>query len=414
MKLEGSEAEALKLDPKRSRHRAMLATLLAAALSGLHAQTPDDRLHELYRTRQWFELRTALTATAPLHIRGVVASRFNDVTVAEPLLRRVIREGPRSEEATDAHNVLMQIYIRTGQYARARREIDAWTAAQGDGAALREATKDAAIFRDLPDQNTGPRRRAQLVHEPGEITLPVTINGKRADYLFDTGAWISLITRQEVARLGLSVRDGDRPLSDGVLTAAVRTVVVPELTVGGTRFRNVSFAVIDAPGEFGILGVPVLLGLGRIDWSQASTVETGGVASAAEPRTPNLIFDGNHLLLRMKAFDKDVLTLFDTGAQTTDLTANFAAAFPDVVRRGEKSTKELTGIGGTHTAESVRLPSIAFTIGDRVATLRPAHVVLENFPGMGADCCVGNAGSDLVKQGAGFAIDLTRMTLTLR
>jgi predicted aspartyl protease len=398
----------------RSYRRAMLAALLAMAFASLHAQTADDRLRELYRTRQWFELRTALTPTAPLYIRGVVASRFNDVAAAEPLLRQVIRDDPRSEAATDAHNVLTQICIRKGQYARMRREIGAWAAAQGDSAALREATKDAEFFRDLPDQITGSRRQARLQHRPGETTLPVTINGKRADYLFDTGAWISLITRREVARLGLSVRDGERPLSDGVMVAAVRTVVVPELRVGDTRFRNGSFAVVDAPGEFGILGVPVLLGLGRIDWSQVSAVEIGGVASAAEPRTPNLVFDGNHLLLRMKAFDKNVLTLFDTGATATDLTANFAVAFPDVVRAGDKSTRELTGIGGTHTAESVRLPSVTFTIGDHVATLRPAEIVLENFPGMGADCCVGNAGSDVVKQGAGFAIDLTRMMLTLR
>jgi predicted aspartyl protease len=392
----------------------MLAALVAAALTSVPAQTADDRWHELYRTRQWFELRTAITPAAPLHIRGVVASRFNDVTVAEPLLRQAIKDDPRSEAATDAHNVLTQIYLRTGQYARMGREIAEWTAAQGEGAALREATKDAELFRDLPDQITGPRRRAQLRHEPGELTLPVTINGKRADYLFDTGAWISLITRAEVARLGLTVQGGDHALSDGVRDAVVRTVVVPEVVVGGTRFRNVSFAVIDAPAEFGILGVPVLLGLGRIDWSRAATVEIGAVASAAEPRTPNLVFDGNHLVLRMRAFDKDVLTLFDTGAQTTDLTANFAATFPDVMRTGEKSTKAISGIGGTHTADSLRLPSIAFTIGDQVATLRPVDIVLENFPGLGADCCVGNAGSDLVTQGAGFAIDLTRMTLTLR
>lgn len=398
----------------RARQGTMLAASLVAGLLSVHAQTVDDRLHELYRTRQWFELRAAITPAGPLHIRGVVASRFNDVTVAEPLLRQVIRDHPRSEAATDAHNVLTQIYLRTGQYARMEREIAAWTATQGDGAALREATKDAEFFRDLPDQITGPRQRAQLRHDPGDITLPVVITGKQGDYMFDTGAWISLITRGEVTRLGLSVRNGDRQLSDGVLVAAVRTVVVPELMVGTTRFRNVSFAVADAPGEFGILGIPVLLGLGRIDWSRTSTVETGGVASATEPRAPNLVFDGNHLLLRMRVFDKEVLTLFDTGAETTDLTANFAAAFPDLVRTGEKSTKKLTGIGGSYTAASVRLPSIAFTIADHVSTLRPADIVLENFPGMGADCCVGNAGSDLVKQGAGFAIDLTRMTLTVR
>jgi hypothetical protein len=64
-------------------------------------------------------------------------------------------------------------------------------------------------------------------------------------------------------------------------------------------------------------------------------------------------------------------------------TATWLRAFPDVVRAGDKSTRELTGIGGTHTAESVRLPSITFTIGDHVATLRPAEIVLENSPGWG-------------------------------
>jgi predicted aspartyl protease len=393
---------------------ALIGLLLSVALASVFAQSDSDRFLELYKTRQWFELRAALNPAAPAFIRGVVASRFNDINSAERLLRGAIAAAPRSDAAKDSHNLVTQMYLRTGQYARMRREIAAWSTALGDSAELREATKDAEFFRDLPDQVTGPRRRARLQHDPGEITLPVRIAGKRADYLFDTGAWISLITRHEAVRLGLSVRQGDRPLSDGVLVAAVQTVVVPELTVGGTRFQNVSFAVTDAPGEFGILGIPVLLGLGRIDWSRVSTVEVGGMASAAESQLPNLVFDGNHLLLRMKVFGKDALTLFDTGAQTTDLTANFAAAFPEVIAAGEKSTRAITGIGGTLTATSVRLPSIAFAIGDHLTTLRPAEIVLENFPGLGADCCVGNAGSDLVKQGAGFVIDLTQMTLSLR
>ncbi len=150
--------------------RAALAALFTVASAGVHSQTPDNRLAELYRTRLWFELRMLLTPAASNYIRGVIASRFNDVATAESLLRRVIRDEP--------------------------------------------------------------------------------------------------------------------------------------------------------PGT---------------------------------PRMPS----------------------------SPDLTANFAAAFPDLVRAGEKSTRELTGFGGTHKAESVRLPPVAFTIGNHV------------------------------KQGAGFTIDLTRMTLTV-
>jgi hypothetical protein len=32
---------------------------------------------------------------------------------------------------------------------------------------------------------------------------------------------------------------------------------------------------------------------------------------------------------------------------------------------------------------------------------------------MGGDCCVGNAGHDLLLQGRGFSIDFSRMTLTV-
>jgi hypothetical protein len=55
-----------------------------------------------------------------------------------------------------------------------------------------------------------------------------------------------------------------------------------------------------------------------------------------------------------------------------------------------------------------------FTIGSTDVTLRPASITLQRLEIMGGECCLGNAGHDLLIQGRGFSIDFSRMTLGVR
>lgn len=69
-----------------------------------------------------------------------------------------------------------------------------WERAFPDSAALREERADFEVFRGLPDQRHGPRRQSQLAHDTGDdFFVPVSVNGKTARYLVQTGAWASLI-----------------------------------------------------------------------------------------------------------------------------------------------------------------------------------------------------------------------------
>ena len=54
-----------------------------------------------------------------------------------------------------------------------------------------------------------------------------------------------------------------------------------------------------------------------------------------------------------------------------------------------------------------------FGIGPAEVLLRPATVTLQRIGVIGGECCVGNAGQDLLKQAAGFTIDFSAMTLRL-
>ena len=81
--------------------------------------------------------------------------------------------------------------------------------------------------------------------------------------------------------------------------------IAKNVAVGATSFRNVSFAVMEPVGpwrdaEGGIVGLPLFIGLGAIQWSNDGTQTS--VGSGAQPlrREPNLAFDRG-LLLRAEA-----------------------------------------------------------------------------------------------------------------
>jgi clan AA aspartic protease (TIGR02281 family) len=388
---------------------AVVLTLCAA----LGAQPADD-LDQLFHARQWFELRSAVTDRSPSMIRAAIATAFNDPETAERLLREIIRSSPASNAADEAYGMLSQIYRRSGQYRRWLTSHRQWVAAVPDSARARAEEGDEKELAGLPDQVSGRSRHAVLRHDSGEFTVPVSVDGKADDFVFDTGAWISVMTERRAVRLGLKIDSAHRVIggSSGQ-SAGFRAAIAKEVAIGGTRFRNVSFAVIEGTGDVdaGIVGMPILIALGGIRWSPDGTVEIGSLAPRVRDDA-NLVFDRNRLLLRTKVFGRDVLTTLDTGAMTTDLNANFADTFPQALQSAKKGTTGITGVGGTQTFDSLEIAEVSFGIGPAEVLLRPATITLQRIIGIGGECCVGNAGEDLLKQ-TGFTIDFSTMTLRL-
>jgi hypothetical protein len=112
---------------------------------------------------------------------------------------------------------------------------------------------------------------------------------------------------------------------------------------------------------------------------------------------------------------EQVFMTLDTGAETTDLNTNFAQQFAGQIQRlGVKDQTSVIGAGGTSVIESVTLPAVEFRIGGGMVSLRPAHVTMQNNPAMGGDCCIGNAGLDLLLQTGALTIDFSSMSLRLR
>jgi predicted aspartyl protease len=402
-------------------HKPIIALVMGlSCVAVIAAQTGEDAFRPLANNHRWFELRaTANARTSPL-VRGALAAVFNDPATAERLLRGVIRDEPRSEHADDAFALLVYVYLRTGQYERFATLYQAWAAAFPQSATVRDERKNFEKYRGRPNQVNGPRRHSVVRHDAdGYLTLPISIDGKKDEFLFDTGAFQSTVTEGEARKLGMTIRDDRRTLTDvsGTQTA-FRTAVAKEVTLGSMTFRNVSFAVITPGGAFadveaGIIGLPIILAMGGINWSNSGTAEFGGTLPASSGES-NLVFDRSRLVIGAEVLGKRVLAALDTGANSTDLNANFADLFPDVVAGGKKGSSDITGVGGTQTFASVELPELIFTIGSRPVPLRPAVITMQRNSGAGGECCIANAGHDLLKHGEGFVLNLSTMILQLR
>jgi len=399
----------------RFRHFAVALALpwlsvVAIAQSGSSPESDDGR--------QWLNPRSP--ASSPLAAASR-ATALNQNDAAEKLLRQIIRRAPRSPEAAEAHKLLSRIYIRTGRYKRATDNLDEWRRNFPDSADAQAERKDVDQLRGLPDQINGPRRTAVLKHD-GDLAIPLSVNGKECTFLLDTGAGVSLITQQAAERLGLEFHGAGGVIGDSSGKGfAAKTAVAKELTLGNMRLKNVSFFVVpdqepftSAPVEHrGILGVPIQFAVGTWQWSKSGTIRVGEKIAPGGSQL-NLVFYRNKTLVSAEIAGRSVFFTLDSGAIDTDLNSNFVESFGDVVASAQKTTRDITGVGGTSTFEALILPELKLSVADYPLTLRPAAVTVQRLGAIGGPCCVGNFGDDLLLQGEGFSLDLDNMSLRFK
>jgi predicted aspartyl protease len=402
-----------------------LGTVVVAVLAirAISAQTPQTDLKSLYEAGKWTALYTSAQAAKGNGnglYSGAVAVVFNrDHRHAEAALRSVIKAAPRSQEAYEAYEWLIHLYLKAGQYQRLTKTVDEREAAFPQEAGREQEQATFAAYRGLPDQALETSRHSVLSHERDSIFMPLTVNGTRAEYFFDTGAGMSGISESEATRLGLKINETAATMGTTTSPITFRTAVAKNVVVGGFHFKNVSFAVLPErepwtflePGKRGIIGLPLLVGFRTLRWYADGQLEIGGKSGPFDVAKSNMYFDDDHVVIESTVQQQRVLATLDTGAENTDLFAAFADQFASLLKEmGKKDSFDLQGVGGTETLEAVRLPDLKFTIGGRETVLSPARVLVHKS---WRKCCGVNVGLDLLKQADSFTIDFGSMTLLL-
>jgi hypothetical protein len=337
------------------------------------------------------------------------------------LLLGVVEAQDRPRSGNDQSGRL-ELYLRTGRYADARRLIDEMlkTEPRDD---LRNVR---AVFASGPNMRIR-RASASFACEVSDtgVLLPLTVNGRRVQWLVDTGANVTMVSDAEAARLGLVIRDSASRAADlAGGSTGVRTAIAQRIIIGRTQVEDVPFLVMPAdqmpwkerpPGKQGILGLPVAIALEAIRWTRTGMCHTGFPATqrSSSPTPANLSYQRLHVTTNVEFEGKTLEFILDTGNQAgTQLWDHFGNDFELLVKgRGRKGNARVTQIGGATDHEIIVIPDMRLNVGGRDVNLKEGK--LFSRP-VGDDRFHGLLGMDVLSQADDVSIDFRSMRLTLR
>jgi len=320
--------------------RLVIALLLFVELAGGDVA----RLHELADMRQLFLLREALQQPGwnkadTLFYRGMVESRFGQEPNGIDDLTRFLASHPSTDAQRDAYTELVGAFRRMDRYDEAARNLTELLRFTPPGEQItRTNSRDLfAGLADVPPQSVtfGRDLPVRATFNPvGSWDVPIEVNGRQGQWIFDTGANFSTLSAGEADRLGLKVRESDTYVTGATgKKNALRLAVASDLRFGRAHLKNVVFLVLSDESMFvgplkyqihGLLGLPVIRALGRVGIAANGDlrIEPGRTAKG----TPNLFFDGATPIVEVRHDDHRMQMVLDTGANTSFLYRSFRSA----------------------------------------------------------------------------------------
>jgi hypothetical protein len=376
-----------------------------------------------------FDLRDQAARKKMSHLAaGALAAEFNDPRKAEAELRAAMREAAEPEDADEARALLAAMYARAGQDRHALAEIDRIApqpAGPGQDDALRDARARVATIAQFPELTVAARGISRLSYsrKGDKLTAPVTVNGKPAQFVLDTGAAISVVSEAQARALAMDLRGERFDMTDaGGQRLPCRAAVAAELAVGKFQLRNVAFCALpdDQPGftdvppmERGLIGLPVLLAFGTLSWTSDGVLEIGGPAAKRDLAKANLCLDGASPVLEAVVGGNRVRLALDTGNPETFLLHEFGEEFPEAVKGAPSAEEhELQGLGQSVTVESRTLPRLELRVGGQAVSLESVPMLMQAAT---AAClgCSGNAGLNLFVGARRVTLDFQAMRVTV-
>ena len=369
---------------------------------------------------------------AALLIRSRLAVAAYDTSPLDPGLARIAAARDPQVRA-QALGILTSDAFMRGDYAGAARwgrALGEAQAALGDTASVahtEQASQIATLLIGHPPQSVdGAIAQRTIPARTDRVGLPridVAVNGQAQEAVFDTGASLSVLSTETARRLGVTVIEGGSRVGNGVQgTVAVRLGVADRLEIAGTVLRNVPFLIIDdaqltfpVPGGYdikAIIGLPVMHALGRVRMEPAAGRLTVLPPAAADPAQSNLVAGAAQIFVAVAIDGQEVPLHLDTGANSSSLSALYAAANPTriaALATGETHTGSAGGVASRRVATWRNAP---LAVGGRTLLLPMLPISLP-VPGAPTARYYGALGSEALRAFESYTLDFNRMRLEL-
>lgn len=398
------------------------------------------KMLSLLRDREYFDLRTLIDkhhdniSTIDQKIfSAFIQNGFNQNTESNTTINELIKEENKLADSVVVELMLVQRdnHIKLFDYKNAAATGDQIVDRfknHFDEEKLHHIENKNKIYRGLHDT---PAQRTVVTGDGtikwkrdkvGLMRMSVSSGGTTDDFIFDTRAGISVIMRSYAEKLKLRMTGVRYEEGSGITgkTFEAELGIADSLTIENLKCYNVVFQVL--PDEIlsfpsidysmhGIIGFPVITQWKHLRINNNGVITILKQADEASPQ--NLAFDEAAIVLHTRA-DEDTLSFYlDSGANNSELFANYFAEKQSKVKQVAKvDSVEFGGVGGIQKKEVYTLPVLNFQIGDKVAALKELHIATK--PPYTGQKYYGNLGQDLLSQFAEITFDFERMSMSLK
>ena len=417
-----------------------ILTIISALLfssSVIFAQEADIKVGELVNTGNWFELERVYPTVAsdvqtPMlkqMAEVMLASNFNRPAELREKLQRFIAEHQAELGFENVCNMIAMGAMAEGfegNYASAADMVKTLAetvksvAGSLEGTGIEELLAYYEQVRELP---------APVVEKPDTdvkiafseksdmlLYIPVSSNGKTYDFIFDTGASLSLISNDIANDLDAKFIGDSVYVGGATGGGALQRAFIEKMNIGPLTFRNAVVLVSANPLSDDPIKVDAVLGMDfierlgeiQIDMSDRSLIVP--VQKTALPAYGrNIILDQNIPIVEfMDRKGNKLKFVLDTGHSDADLTDLWFAKNAETASALPTETQNTWGHGGTVRHEIVRIPEYTLTIGDTSVTFNniPASVPAGDTVTSPND---GNLGMALLKKSGKLTISFDEM-----
>lgn len=253
----------------------------------------------------------------------------------------------------------------------------------------------------------------------GLFTVPINLQNDTVDFVFDTGANVSVIVKSLAEKYKIKILEGKALVGTSTGKTVEGEIGLLDLRLGNMEIKNSVFIVFPdsalsfANGVYkirGVIGFPIMYAFQEFILKDDKFLIVPEKPEVANDR--NLALDGAFPVILVK-YKNDTLPFhFDSGANITDLTSAFFKKYKNEIVGKCKKVKRTTG-GAGGTAESVIyiLDPISLSVGDSECKLDSLRVFQKDLMGSYVKYQYGNFGQDYINKFSEMKINFVSMNI---
>ncbi len=425
----------------------------------LSAQNADQRINELLGSEDWFALNreysevkdsvqsdvlksmteTMLAAyfNRPGELGGSLSTLIDNHSeeiglqnVCNMLMLGAVAEGSNGNYALAADIVKSVIdrIIATGgsiegtgldetyEYFNAVRELPAPSILM-----RRKPITIPFSIKDIPvSESTSEEMKQKMAGKSNVMWLPVSIKGKRYEFILDTGASYSALSKSFAEEIGAEFVRDTIDLHGANHSGGTKTqrALIRQMNIRGMEVNNIlAYVLSDTQLDTlvrsdAILGMDFLKLAGNISIDfKRNTVTFGPVERKFNGGIPNLYIEPNNTLCLSADINGEPQSIkLDTGCTMTDLSYTWYCAHKDSTSNLEESNYLLGTYGSTEKKGLLSMPEVPFKVDGKEAIVH--NVLIHTTPDDNQHS--GTVGLELLRKFSKVNINLQNMALAIK